>query len=48
VTIHANAQFEGIILSKTGITLQASASLHGRAYAQSLIAINDNAITAPD
>jgi Ice-binding-like len=47
VTIHANGHFEGVILSKTGITLQTTASLHGRALAQSLVAIDDNAITAP-
>lgn len=47
VTIHANAHFEGIILSQTGVTLQTTASLHGRVLAQSLIAIDDNAITAP-
>jgi len=47
VTIHANAHFEGIILSQTAITLQTSASLHGRALAQSLVAIDDNALTAP-
>jgi ice-binding like protein len=47
VTIHANAHFEGIILSQTAITLQTTASLHGRALAQSLVAIDNNAITAP-
>jgi hypothetical protein len=47
VTIHANAQFAGIILSKTGITLQTNATMKGRALAQSLIAIDNNAITAP-
>lgn len=46
-TIHANAHFEGIILAKTGITLQTEASLHGRALAQSMIALDDNAVTAP-
>jgi len=46
-TIHAGAHFEGVILSQTGITLQTLASLHGRAYAQTLIAIDDNAVTAP-
>ena len=46
-TIHADAHFEGIVLSQTGITLQTTASLHGRALAQTLIAIDDNAITAP-
>jgi hypothetical protein len=47
VTIHADAHFEGIILSSTGITLQTGASMNGRALAQTLIAIDDNAITAP-
>lgn len=46
-TIHANAHFEGVILSQTGITLQTNASLHGRALAQSLVALDDNAVTAP-
>jgi hypothetical protein len=46
-TIHANAHFEGVILSQTGITLQTTATLHGRALAQSLIAIDNNAVTAP-
>ena len=46
-TIHANAHFEGIILSKTGITLQTEATLQGRALAQSMIALDDNAVTAP-
>jgi hypothetical protein len=45
--IHANAHFEGIILSQTAITLQTNASMHGRALAQSLVAIDNNAITAP-
>jgi len=47
VTLHATSHFEGVVLSKTGITLQTSASMTGRAYAQSLIALDDNAITAP-
>lgn len=47
VTIHASAHFEGIILSKTAITLQTTAVLHGRALAQSLIALDNNAVTAP-
>ena len=47
VTIHANAHFEGIILSQTAITLQTYASMRGRALAQSLVAIDNNAITAP-
>ncbi len=47
VVIHADAHVEGIVLGKTGITLQANATMHGRALAQSLIALNNNAITAP-
>lgn len=47
VTIQANAHFEGIILSKTGITLQTTASMTGRMLSQSLIALDNNAITAP-
>jgi hypothetical protein len=47
VTIHENAHFEGIILGQTGITLQTTATLHGRALAQTLIALDNNAITAP-
>jgi hypothetical protein len=46
-TIHANAHFEGVILSQTAITLQTNASFHGRAFAQSLIALDNNALTAP-
>ncbi|MCU1280330.1 MAG: hypothetical protein JWM53_3876 [bacterium] len=47
VTIHANAHFEGVILSQTSITIQTTATLHGRALAQTLVAIDNNAITAP-
>lgn len=47
VTIHADAHFEGVILSATAITMQTGASLHGRALAQTLVALDDNDITAP-
>ena len=47
VTIHSTAHFEGVILAKTGITLQTTATLHGRALAQTLIALDNNAVTAP-
>ncbi|MFT4621818.1 MAG: hypothetical protein ACI8PZ_000470 [Myxococcota bacterium] len=47
VTIHENADFEGVILSNTAVTLQTNASLHGRAFAQTQIALDDNAVTAP-
>jgi hypothetical protein len=47
VTIHANAHFEGVILGQTAVTLQTSATMHGRALVQSMVAIDNNAITAP-
>ncbi len=47
VTLHATSHFEGVILGKTGITLQTQATLHGRALAQSLVALDNNAVTAP-
>ena len=47
VVIHANAHVAGIVLSKTQVTLQTSATLTGRIYAQALIAVDNNAITAP-
>lgn len=47
VTLHASSHFEGVILAKTGITLQTTATMHGRALAQTLVAIDNNAITAP-
>jgi len=47
VTIHADAHFEGIIFGQTGITLQTNATWTGRALAQSLVALDDNEITAP-
>jgi hypothetical protein len=46
-TLHANAHFAGVILSRTSITLQTNASLVGRALSQSLVAIDNDAMTAP-
>lgn len=46
-TIHAGAHLEGVVLSQTGITLQTKASLHGRVYAQTMVAFDQNAVTAP-
>lgn len=47
VTIHANAHFEGVILCQADIILQTSASMHGRALAQTMVALDNNAVTAP-
>lgn len=42
-----NSHFEGIVMSKTGITLNTGASLNGRALAQSAVILNSNTITNP-
>ena len=44
VTIGTTAHFEGIILSKTGITLQTNASLNGRALAQTAVILDKNTV----
>ena len=46
-TIGTTAQFEGIILSMTGITFQTGASMTGRALAQTAVILDANTITAP-
>ena len=46
-TLGTTAQFEGIILSMTGITFQTGASMDGRALAQTAVILDANAITAP-
>ncbi|MDF2454909.1 MAG: large protein [Cytophagaceae bacterium] len=47
VTIGTNAKFKGIILSKTGITLQTGATLNGRALAQTAVILAGNTVTQP-
>ena len=47
VSIGTTAHFEGIILSKTGITFQTGASMNGRALAQTAVILDGNAITKP-
>jgi hypothetical protein len=47
VTLGTNSHFEGIILSKTGITFQTSASMNGRALAQTLVALDKNTVVRP-
>ncbi|XOV91085.1 MAG: ice-binding family protein [Bacteroidota bacterium] len=47
VTIGTTAHFEGIILSKTGITLATGASLKGRALAQTAVILDSNVVTQP-
>lgn len=47
VTTGATSHFEGIIFSKTGVTLQTNASMNGRVFAQTLVALDDNTVTQP-
>ncbi len=47
VNILAGAHFEGIILCKTAVTLGTLASMNGRIYAQSMVALDNNAVTNP-
>lgn len=46
-TVHAGAHIEGVVLAKTEITMQTEASMHGRAFAQTMVALDANAVTAP-
>jgi hypothetical protein len=46
-TLGTTSHFEGVILSKTGITLQTGASLNGRALAQTAVILDKNAVTQP-
>jgi hypothetical protein len=46
-TFGTTSHFEGIILSKTGITFQTGASINGRALAQSAVILDGNSITTP-
>lgn len=48
VTIGTAAHVEGIILSKTGITLETGASLKGRALAQTAVILDMNVVTQPE
>jgi hypothetical protein len=48
VVIGANSHFEGVILSKTGITFQTGASLNGRMLAQTAVILDQNAVTKPN
>ena len=47
VTIGTTAHFEGVVLSKTGITLQTGASLNGRALAQTMVALDSATLVPP-
>ena len=47
VTIGTTSHFEGVILGKTGITLQTGVSMNGRALAQTLVALQKATVVAP-
>jgi hypothetical protein len=46
-TLGATSHFEGVILSKTAVILQTSATMNGRVLAQTQVALDDNALTQP-
>ncbi len=46
-TIGANAHFEGVLLSKTGITLETGSTMNGRLFAQKMIALQQASVTQP-
>jgi Ice-binding-like len=45
VTIQANAQFNGVILSQTSINLKTGASVNGQLLAQTQVTLEQNAVT---
>lgn len=47
VNIGKDAQFEGVILSVSDITLQKGAKLNGRLFSQASINLDDNTVTEP-
>ncbi|KIM72783.1 hypothetical protein PILCRDRAFT_15808 [Piloderma croceum F 1598] len=47
VTLGTTSHFEGVILGKTGITLQTGMSMNGRALAQTLVALQKANVVAP-
>ena len=47
VTLGTSSHFEGIILSKTGITFQTGASFKGRALAQTAVILDANTVVLP-
>jgi hypothetical protein len=46
-TLGIGSHFEGIILCKTSITFQTSASINGRALAQTQVALDKNIVVKP-
>lgn len=46
-TLGTTSHFEGILLSKTGITLQTGATMNGRALAQTAVVLESNVVKMP-
>lgn len=46
-TLQTDTHFEGVILSKTGITFQTRGTINGRALAQTAVILDNNAVTKP-
>jgi len=46
-TLGTTSHFEGIILSRTGVTLNTNASMNGRVLAQTLVALDNDVLTSP-
>lgn len=47
VSLGTTSHFEGVILSKTGITFKTGSTINGRALAQTAVILDKNAITQP-
>jgi Ice-binding-like len=47
VTLGTTSHFEGVILGKTGITLQTGGSMNGRALAQTMVALQKATLVPP-
>lgn len=45
MTVGTSSHFEGIILCKTAVTFQTTSSLTGRIFSQTMVALDNNAIT---
>jgi hypothetical protein len=48
VTVGTTSHFEGVIISKTGITMSTGASLKGRALAQTAVILDSNIVIQPE
>ena len=47
VVLGTTAHFEGVVLAKTSITLRTGASITGRLFAQTAVALDGNTVVEP-